>query len=65
MGKAEEAGLELVSQMISVGSGTERLSLVVWSLSLGDEGRQIVAWSERVQERRWLGVWVWDRLVYI
>ena len=32
--------------MISVGSGTERLSLVVWSLALGDEGRQIMAWSE-------------------
>ena len=51
--------------MISVGSGTERLCLVVWSLALGDEDRQIVAWSERVQERRWLGVWAWDCLVYI
>lgn len=39
--------------------------LVVWYLALGDEGRWIVAWCVRAQQRRWLLEWAPEWLVYI
>lgn len=64
-GKAGWAGLGLASWSDSSGPyGGRALSLLVWYVVRGDEDTGIGSQRGRAQEKRWLGVWASDWLVF-